>query len=195
MIAWYALTVRRPHEFDVEEAMQCDTDLTRALQVEQIYCPVETAIRKGFRKRKDVVVSYPLIPGYVFARCADPYAVVAEFARKGVTGVLRRLGTNEPGVIGAQNILDLQVIERDLARNPAGARQRKNRQVRLRTKRFRAEAETISVGDTVSVPHLGYAAPNAAVVDVQGQYLVVEQEWFGEKREVKVRAEHVEAVP
>lgn len=194
MTAWYALTVRRPHEFDVEEEIQRDAGLARELRIEQVYCPVETFVRKGFRKRKDVVVSVPLIPGYVFVRCVDPYAVAADLARKGATGVLRRLGTGEPGVIGAKNILDLQVIERDLARNPAGARQRKNRQVRLRTKRFRAEAETISVGDTISVPSLGYAAPNAAVVDVQGQYLVVEQEWFGQKREVKVRVEHAEPV-
>lgn len=191
---WYALTVRRPHEFDVEEEIQRDAGLALELRIEQVYCPVETFVRKGFRKRKDVVVSVPLIPGYVFVRCVDPYAVAADLARKGATGVLRRLGTGEPGVIGAKNILDLQVIERDLARNPAGARQRKNRQVRLRTKRFRAEAETISVGDTISVPSLGYAAPNAAVVDVQGQYLVVEQEWFGQKREVKVRVEHAEPV-
>lgn len=182
MNAWHVLRTSPAKEFAVEEILRRPGLMDR-LQIAEVYCPVETYSIRRRGKRHPVVRGRPMVRGYLFVRCSDPFDLAKALANRGVTGVLRVTGSAAPARITEDAMKEIKIEEWEIAsRKP-----RRGRREKRETK-----GPEIIVGNTVRLPRLGFSVPNAPVKEVKRSgKLVVEQTWFGAPRDVVVSSDEV----
>jgi transcription antitermination factor NusG len=179
---WFALRTAPQKEFTVKEILDERDGLKTRLRIEEAYCPVKTERLRVRGKRAPVVRGKALVQGYVFVRCADPYAVLYAMRHRGVTGVLRRSGSDLPATISESAMHGIKICEWEIANGKRGQKSAKGKPY----------AQAITVGETVSIPSLGFSMPNTPVNTINGDRAKVTLPFFGAEREVTVKVERLE---
>jgi transcription antitermination factor NusG len=178
---WYALKVSPSDEFKVQFILDRPS-LQASLQIAETYCPVHTYTIRVRGKRAPVVRGQAMVQGYLFAKCADPYEVVRAMRNRGVTGVLRRSGSYDPAAISESAMHGIKICEWEIANGKRGQKSAKGKPY----------AQAITVGETVSIPSLGFSMPNTPVNTIKGDRAKVTLPFFGAEREVTVKVERLE---
>lgn len=161
-MTWYALTVSPRRELTLMGTLK-DDDLRDFLEIEDVYCPIETYSVRLKMKRHPIVRARPLTPGYVFVRCRRPYLAMRGLAKDGVTGMLYQAGDfhDRPAPISDNALHEIKMREAEIAMRLTRRKDRSKRKIRA--------GSEIKVGDRLSIPHLGLDVPNK-VEAVVGNY-------------------------
>lgn len=179
---WYALRTQPQKERAVHEILDTRDGLKARLRIDEAYCPVVTEHSRIRGKRTPVARDRVLVQGYIFVKCSDPYEVVRAMRNRGVTGVLRRSGSFDPATISESAMHGIKICEWEIASG-------KRRQKSTKGKPY---SQAIVVGETVSIPSLGFSMPNAPVKTIKGDTAKVTLPFFGAEREVSVKVERLE---
>ena len=181
MTAWYVLKTQPQKEMSVEELLR-RPGLKQSLSVVDVYCPVETYSIRARGRRHPIVRGRPLVRGYLFAFCRDPYAISSSLKNRGVKGVLLSIGSRYPAIIHESAMHAIKIQEWEIANNKV----RKGKGLSKR------QAPVLSVGDMVSIPHLGFNVPNVAVEAIVGNKIEVTVPMLGANRMVTVGIDQLE---
>ena len=183
MTAWYAIRVAPQREMEVELILRRD-GVKERLQIDEVYCPIETYSIRVRGKRAPVIRGRPLVQGYIFARCSDPYLVTASMRNRGVKDVLREIGSMRAAVIGESAMHGIKICEWELANKKS-----RKSQYRASSKKYQP---SITVGAMVSIPHLGFNVPNVPGEKITGDKAEVTLPMLGARRTVTVSVEQLE---
>jgi transcription antitermination factor NusG len=153
------------------------------LQIEEAYCPIETYSIRVHGKRHPVVRGRPLVTGYLFVRCVDPYEVADAMRNRGLKGVLKQIGSEKPAVIHDTVMFEIKKCEWEMANSRSRKKTRKRDGKKVQ--------HAITVGDVVDIPSMALRVKNGEVAEVRGDEIGVETHFLGQKRVVWAKADQV----
>ncbi len=180
---WFAIRTAPQREMEVDLILRRD-GLKALLQIDDVYCPIETYSIRVRGKRQPIIRGRPLVQGYIFARCVDPYAIVTSMRNRGVKDVLREVGAMRAAVISESAMHGIKICEWELANKKT-----RKSQYRASSKKYQP---SITVGAMVSIPHLGFNVPNVPVEKIKGDKAEVTLPMLGSRRTVVVGVDQLE---
>ena len=163
-MTWYAYRTAPRREFAVEEILR-----RHGLDV---LCPVETKWKRQGRKK--IPTDYPMLPRYLFAAGADPWAVCRALVNRGIVGVVSIDG--RPAAIPEASIHRLARMSGGVARSS---------QAKVH--------KAFVVGDTAEIVIGPYRGHLVEIKNIKGRAATILLKMFGSEMPVEIGVDQLEA--